>query len=177
MRARDRTANSGRLFSEQALLIAAGSRREYSAAPADVYVALRVHDTKITLLRLRAPPPRPPPAPVAASSTINAVAANHRQPTPPSSAIDSSAALHKPTRRNAPRPLPPARERALRRRIARIACLTATRFVDTTCFLDATCFLDTNKLPDLPLAPTVAVAHADVVADADALLARLAAAD
>ena len=34
-RARDRTANSGRLFSEQALLIAAGSRREYSIGHGD----------------------------------------------------------------------------------------------------------------------------------------------
>ena len=45
-----------------------------SAAPTDVYVALRVHDTKITLLRVRAPPPRPPPAPVAADSIITAAA-------------------------------------------------------------------------------------------------------
>ena len=72
-----------------------------------------------------------------------------------------------------PRPLPPAREHALRRRIARIACLTATRFVDATRFLDADArFIDIDMLPE----PALAIAHADVVADADALLARLAAA-
>ena len=72
-----------------------------------------------------------------------------------------------------PRPLPPAREHALRRRIARIAriaCLTATRFLDPR-------VSDVEILPDLPLAPAVAIAHNDVVADAHALLARLASAD
>ena len=75
-----------------------------------------------------------------------------------------------------PRPLPPAREHALRRRIARIACLTATRFVDTTRFLDATRFLDPRLSdPDMLPEPAIAIAHPDVVADADALLRRLAA--
>ena len=72
-----------------------------STAPAAVYVALRVHDTKLTLLRLRAPPPRPPPAPVAASP-------------PP-----ASAGPRTPPRRNTPRPLG---------RLARAPSLLATRF-------------------------------------------------
>ena len=121
-----------------------------SAAPGAVYVALRVHDTKITLLRLRAPPPRPPVA--ASPITTPATATSHR-------------------RNNTPRPLPPARARALRQRLLRLA--DARRRDDDARCLAAAAFFDVDiMLPEPPLA----IAHADVVADADALLRRLAAA-
>ena len=113
------------------------------AADAGVYVALRVHDTKLTLLRLRAPP-----APVAAS--------------PP-----ASAGPHTPPRRNTPRPLPPARARALRQRLLRLAdARHRNRDADARCFY-------LNDI--IVLDPALAIAHTDVVADAHALLARLAA--
>ena len=113
-----------------------------SAAPTDVYVALRVHDTKITLLRLRAPPP------VAASTAPK---------------------LRRPAPRNTPRPLPPARARALRQRLLRLADARRRDLHGARC-------LDVGfLLPEPPLEPALAIAHADVVADADALLRRLAA--
>ena len=87
-----------------------------------VYVALRVHDTKITLLRVRAPAPRPPPAPaVTPSSILQPVAADTSTPPADACGGDADADLQQhhtlPQRHNTPRPLRPARERALRQRL------------------------------------------------------------